>query len=910
MWQSVIVNRVRGPGRRHLLAAVRHPARRDGVIALVLFVLPWAALILVRRHHLDPGTTVAVVFGLAAVSIGLATLWVTWAAYREPERSGGLALAAVADQLAIAVGAQWDVEARVRRLNDPYPLPVSWDGAGPSMTDSWDSLVKLATSGAGWPAPPPAGTWAAGPDGLEGEGGELVEVLDRVPTGRLIVLGEPGAGKTMTMVRLVLDLLARRADGAPVPLLVSAASWNPVEQDLRDWLGTQLTIAHPALASAPPVGAAEPTQAAALLAVGLIMPILDGLDEIPGQVRGPAISRINDAIRPGEHLVVTSRTRQYLDAVRPEEGIEVTLRGAAAIELRPLGAEAVRGYLGDDAAGPQARARWEPVFSVLGTETPAGLALSTPLMVSLARAIYNPRPGELAVVLRDPAELLDPALADRAAVESLLFDAFIPAAYRPSPAARWTAQQAERWLAFLARHLEYKIGGTDLAWWQLRLDSPHFTSTVIAGFAVLFWLGTAAVAKSDFTATFVWAMVFLLVGWPLAELLGWLARHRFPSRGFRWRRPRLPPGRIKYLYIIAAVVLFFWPIPVLLWLVLFFLFGLEGAPVEIGKSVSPGIVFQIDRRVAIAAWLITGLIPGLTLGSLFFGVLQSPREGVAITLWITGFFGFICTALVARWPFYCFTHMWLALRRCVPWPLMAFLADAHHRGVLRQSGAFYQFRHIELQHRIGGYTKTIGQLRSGDLDVRIGAINALECVARDYAIERRKVAKVLAAFVRQHASGQCSPPEPGSQEQTRLTRPDVQAAVSVIGRQLPSEIGTLDLTDVNLTSADLTHLNLTGANLTGADLSYANLTSAILARTDLADANLHGANLSRANLTGANLAGTNADGAYLHDADLTDVDFTHAQLKGAHWPQNAAVPQGWKLNARSGLLRAPSRLRR
>jgi GTPase SAR1 family protein len=38
-----------------------------------------------------------------------------------------------------------------------------------------------------------------------------------VPTGRLVVLGEPGAGKTILMGRLVLDLLARRADGGPVP---------------------------------------------------------------------------------------------------------------------------------------------------------------------------------------------------------------------------------------------------------------------------------------------------------------------------------------------------------------------------------------------------------------------------------------------------------------------------------------------------------------------------------------------------------------------------------------------------------------------------------------------------------------------------------------------------------------------
>ena len=975
MWQPAIVNRAKRPGRQHLLAAVRHPARRDGVIALVLFLLPWAALIPVRRHHMDPGTMAAVIFGLAAVSIGLATLWMTWAAYRGPGRSGSLSLAEIADQLAIAVGAQWEAEARVRRLNDPYPLPVSWDAAGPSMTDSWDSLVKLATSGAGWPAPPPAGTWAASPDGLEGEGGELVEVLDRVPTGRLIVLGEPGAGKTMLMVRLILDLLARRAEGGPVPLLVSIASWNPVKQDLRDWLRTQLTIAHPALASAPPLGAAEPTQAAALLAVGLIMPVLDGLDEIPEQVRGPAISRINDATRPGEHLVVTCRTRQYRNAVRPGEGIEATLRGAVAIELQPLGAEAVRGYLGDDAAGPQARARWEPVFSVLGTEAPAGLALSTPLMVGLARAIYNPRPGELAAILRDPAELLDPALADRTAVESLLFDAFIPAAYRPSPAARWTAQQAERWLAFLARHLEYKIGGTDLAWWQLRLAAPHPTSTVIAGFTVLLWLVISAVAKSDFKATFGWALGFPIITWLLAEFLAWLTRFRLPSRGFRWRWPRLPSGRYRYLYRVIAVVLFFYPViavplfypvpfalvvlftnPVflVLWALLFFL-GLEGAPVEIDKSVSPGIVFRNDRRVAIAAWLVTGLVPGLLLGSLIYWGYYSPRVGIATGLWIAGFFGSICAALVARWPFYYFTRVWLALKRRVPWSFMEFLADAHRRGILRQAGAVYQFRHIELQHRLGGCARAIERLGSDDLDVRIGAIHALERVARDFARDRRKVAEVLAAFIREHSYGQWPPPGPGDQERERPTRPDVQAAITVIGRQLPGEIEPPDLTGANLTGANLAYANLTNANLSGAnlayanltnavltradltgtnligaDLAYANLTRAVLTRADLDGANLHGAHLLLANLTGTNLIGTdltyanltravltganltdaNATGADLHGADLTDTDLADARLKGARWPQDAAVPQGWKLDTSSGLLRAPRRLRR
>jgi len=479
VWQAAIVSRAKRPGRQRL-AIHGYPMWLVAAIAVALLVLPWMiALALVRHHHLD-ATAVAI---LASVSIPLSALWLAWVTLAKSGGSGspvsGLSMAQVADQLAVAVGTQWKDEADKRRLNDPYPLPVSWAAADVFLTDAWDSLVRLATGGAGRPAHPTVQTWAAGPEGLAGEGGELVEVLARVPTGRLVVLGEPGAGKTMLMVRLVLDLLARRADGDPVPFLASVASWDPVGQDLRDWLAARLLIDHPALASPPPVGMTGSTQAAALLAAGLILPVLDGLDEIPEQVRGPAISRINDALRLDEQVVVTCRSQQYRDAIRPEGGVEATLRGAAAVQLHPLDAEAVRGYLCDDAAGPVMRARWAPVLAVLGTAAPAGQALRTPLMVGLARAIYNPRPGELAGTLRDPVELCDQV--DQEAVEFLLFDAFIPAAYRHDPAGRWKAQDAKRWLVFLARHLDRTIGGPDLAWWQLRQAVPRTTFRLVSG---------------------------------------------------------------------------------------------------------------------------------------------------------------------------------------------------------------------------------------------------------------------------------------------------------------------------------------------------------------------------------------------------------------------------------------------
>ena len=445
--------------------------RRDGAIALALFLLPAVvALVLWRLHKpLDIATLVAVI-------VGLPTLWVAWATYRDSKRPKFPPdMAHVADQLAKAVGDQWSAEATVRRLNDPYPLMVSWASADPSLTGSWVSLVRLASSGAGWPPPPPPRTWAAGPDGLAGADRDLVEVLGRVPTGRLVVLGEPGAGKTMLMVRLVLDLLARRPAGGQVPILASVTSWNPADQDLRSWLEAQLVITYPFLAAAPPPGTGGPSQAAVLLASQppLILPILDGLDEIPEQVRGSAIHRINEALRSGEKLVVTSRSQQYRDAVMPEDGVGVKLGGAAAVQLRPLDADDIRRYL-CDAAAPGTKASWDPVLAVLGTDAPAGQALARPLMVGLARTIYNPSRGEATGASRDPVELCDPTLADRTAVESLLFDAFIPAAYRHDPDGRWKAQEAEKWLVFLAHHLDRSFIGPDLALWQLPLAVWNF----------------------------------------------------------------------------------------------------------------------------------------------------------------------------------------------------------------------------------------------------------------------------------------------------------------------------------------------------------------------------------------------------------------------------------------------------
>ena len=466
--------------------------------AALFTVTAVAALGLALRYHLGVAQTLVTVLLSGGAP---AALYLTWATYRLSamqtlDQAAEVSVAEVADSLASAIQAQWQAEARERRLYDPYPLPIRWQPADESVVEEWDRIVAAAASWSARPGTADRDAWAVDPSALAGTGGEIVTVLARVPSGRLAVLGEPGSGKTMLMVRLVLDLLAVRNSGEPVPVLVSAASWDPSSQDLRRWLEMAMSTDYPFLADPALFAGRATTRVGALLEDGLILPILDGFDEIPDVARGPAIARINDAFQPGQPFVVTCRTAAFNEAVRPGGGIEITLRAVAGIELLPLDTNTVADYLCTDAGGPVGASRWEPVLEILGTRAPLAEVLSTPLMAGLARIIYNPRPGERTGTLRDPAELA--MLREPAAIEEHLLDAFIPAAYRqaagsPDRQSQRYAQHSEKWLTFLARHLQDNIHGTDLVWWQLPKATPPLVTSLaaglIAGFASMLAIG-------------------------------------------------------------------------------------------------------------------------------------------------------------------------------------------------------------------------------------------------------------------------------------------------------------------------------------------------------------------------------------------------------------------------------------
>nr|WP_255524964.1 NACHT domain-containing protein [Trichocoleus sp. FACHB-591] len=107
-------------------------------------------------------------------------------------------------------------------------------------------------------------------------GTRIIEVFDRPELARqLLILGEPGAGKTTMMLELAQDLLYRaRTDKAePIPVLLNLSAWKNPKQSIFEWLLSELRTKHGL------------NQALALqwLRKHQMLPLLDGLDEVAPQ---------------------------------------------------------------------------------------------------------------------------------------------------------------------------------------------------------------------------------------------------------------------------------------------------------------------------------------------------------------------------------------------------------------------------------------------------------------------------------------------------------------------------------------------------------------------------------------------------------------------------------------------------
>ena len=661
-------------------------------------------------------------------------------------------------KLADDVHKQWNREAR-RRVSDPFTLAVRFGCTDRNVFDHWANICQAPPGTAPEPLP------------LDGQLDGILEVYESVPSRRLVVLGEAGAGKTILTLRFVLDRLSSRAPGDRVPVIFALGSWDPTSTSLDDWLCGQLVRDHPFLET--PAGHGG-SLADALLDKDKILPVLDGFDEIASGLHGAALRALNLTTTP---LLLTSRPAEYSQAVDETR----LLTAAAVIELEDLTVDSYADYL--HRAGRPVRnsgedsSAWKPVLAELGEEPrspgAANLAkvLTTPLMVSLAGTVYRGAPGH------DPSELLKTTrFASPEALEAHLLAGFVPAVYDPTPTGggtgdlrRWKPERAERWLSYLAAHLD-ELGTHDLAWWKLGTTMRRSSRMLVVGFLAALAFGvTTAIGNVpvDLVATekgpgfaiarglIVGLLHGLVVGLVFGLAYGYVSRTapREPSRVRVQIFGRT--GRTRATFVSRFLIGLGLGFPAAIVLVLLdryvvgavgFDDGLDGGamgallfPLEVGLGTGFVLVLMawleapIDIRRAVSAWdllstnrknvvfhmlvwmLVFGLPAGLAIGFGFAlpdgpGIRQvsEPVRGLLAGL-VFGLeaafggglgYGLSFTAW-GQWV--ALSRVWLPLTGRLPWAVIAFLDDAHQRGVLRRAGTVYQFRHAQLQDHLAQF---------------------------------------------------------------------------------------------------------------------------------------------------------------------------------------------------------------
>jgi hypothetical protein len=484
---------------------------------VVIVAFAWSAILLVCLAlfiESDLSTALVAFLGVLTTIVGILVSRVDRYTLR-PRGIAGRSAASVwsvaaANDLAEVVRHQWDSDAEHRNLDNDALLDVQWS-RDDEFTDPSVFQQSGRRGGRAVVTSKRTGLPAAG------DIGDLATVFAKLPVRRLVILGPLGSGKSVLAMTLVRDLLDRRKAGQPVPVLFMVGTWNPERTTLAEWLTEQLVVAYK-VSSASEGDSYE--VASQLLRDRLILPVLDGLDEIAAAARPFAVQQINAWLGRDRQIVVTSRAAEYRAAVAAAD--IVTANGT--IVLQPLPPDVAQDYLRANTP-PQRVAQWDRIFADMDRrpDGPLAAALRTPLMVALARAIYGDRPGDL-------ARLLEPSFDTPGKVEEHLLSELIQATY-PKSEHGLQADRVQVWLTFLARELRRR-GQADVAWWELERSAPPVAVHVVAaaaGAVVLdlvfgLWTALAFAAAVLFLAADRRAEQWTLEGLLRKPVAAWLPR--------------------------------------------------------------------------------------------------------------------------------------------------------------------------------------------------------------------------------------------------------------------------------------------------------------------------------------------------------------------------------------------------
>jgi predicted NACHT family NTPase len=153
---------------------------------------------------------------------------------------------------------------------------------------------------------------------------------------QLLILGEPGSGKTTTLLELTQALVERALEDIndPIPVLFNLSSWKDPQQKIFDWLLGELESKY----------GLRQELGGQFLRQNQLLPCLDGLDEVaPIRQEACAVELNKWLTGNAEHqsmgVVVCCRREEYEQIVRKPLFLE------NSVVLQPLSDVQIRAYL-------------------------------------------------------------------------------------------------------------------------------------------------------------------------------------------------------------------------------------------------------------------------------------------------------------------------------------------------------------------------------------------------------------------------------------------------------------------------------------------------------------------------------------------------------------------------------------
>lgn len=297
------------------------------------------------------------------------------------------------------------LEQTIKRAN---LLEISKDTQPDSVGNPWEAVIELPFEGS-----------RAVPLGKN-----IDNIFDDLEHSMLI-LGQPGSGKTTTLITLVRELIMRseRNPDIPIPVIFHLSSWTNRVQNLSVWLADELNDKYQI-----PRKIGEDW-----LRHQRLLLLFDGLDEVTVEHRDACVVAINQFVKEvGLYgIVVCCRFQEY-------EDLKVKLNLNGAICLRPLTNKQIDSYVA------QAGAALAGLRKTLKHDTTLQKMARSPLMLNLLCITYRGHEAE--------------SLAGNETMDvrtRRLFSAYIDLKFkkRGTTELRYPKERALEWLTWIAKQL-------------------------------------------------------------------------------------------------------------------------------------------------------------------------------------------------------------------------------------------------------------------------------------------------------------------------------------------------------------------------------------------------------------------------------------------------------------------------